>query len=185
MQIRDWLYVDDHCKAIDMVYSGGKGGEVYNVGGHNEKPNIFIVKTIIEQVGKRLNNPEINEGLIKHIEDRLGYDRRYSIAPSKIKADLGWDPEIPFEVHIVKTIDWCLENVEWIEHATSGAYQQYYAKMYKNRQQEPQTNPRGDEDIHYRRNRTACGVLLGMMCLLRQSVEVMKSQAVAEERLII
>lgn len=134
MQIRDWLYVDDHCKAIDMVATAGRDGEVYNVGGHNEKPNIFIVKTIIEQVGKRLNDSEINEGLIKHVEDRLGHDRRYGIDPSKIKADLGWYPETPFEVGIVKTIDWYLENTEWVEHATSGAYQQYYAEMYKNRQ---------------------------------------------------
>ncbi len=134
MQIRDWLYVDDHCKAIDMVINGGRDGEVYNIGGHNERPNIFIVKTIIEQVGKRLNDPEINEGLIKHVEDRLGHDRRYGIDPSKIKADLGWYPETNFEVGIVKTIDWYLANTEWMEHATSGAYQQYYAEMYKNRQ---------------------------------------------------
>lgn len=130
MQIRDWLYVEDHCKAIDMVANDGKIGEVYNVGGHNEKPNIFIVKTIIEQLHERLNDPEINEGLIKHVEDRLGHDRRYGIDPSKIKTDLGWYPETPFEVGIVKTIDWYLENPEWVEHVTSGAYQQYYSDMY-------------------------------------------------------
>ena len=130
MQIRDWLYVEDHCKAIDMVARDGRVGEVYNIGGHNERPNIFIVKTIIRQLSERLHDPEINEGLIKHVEDRLGHDRRYGIDPSKIKADLGWYPETPFEVGIVKTIDWYLENPEWVEHVTSGAYQQYYADMY-------------------------------------------------------
>ena len=133
MQIRDWLFVEDHCKAIDMVATGGKVGEVYNIGGHNERPNIFIVKTIIEQLFSRLHDPEINEGLIKHVEDRLGHDRRYGIDPSKIKADLGWYPETTFEVGIVKTIDWYLENEAWMERVTSGAYQTYYEEMYKNR----------------------------------------------------
>ena len=130
MQIRDWLYVEDHCKAIDMVCNGGVDGEVYNIGGHNERPNIFIVKTIIEQLHDRLHDEGINETLIKHVEDRLGHDRRYGIDPSKIKADLGWYPETPFEVGIVKTIDWYLANPQWVEHVTSGAYQQYYAEMY-------------------------------------------------------
>ena len=133
MQIRDWLYVEDHCKAIDMVATGGKVGEVYNIGGHNERPNIFIVKTIIAQLSERLNDPEINEGLIKHVEDRLGHDRRYGIDPSKIKADLGWYPETTFEVGIVKTIDWYLENQQWMERVTSGEYQKYYEEMYMNR----------------------------------------------------
>ena len=133
MQIRDWLYVEDHCKAIDMVATGGRIGEVYNVGGHNERPNVFIVKTIIRQLSERLHDPEINEGLIKHVEDRLGHDRRYGIDPSKIKADLGWYPETTFEVGIVKTIDWYLANTEWMERVTSGAYQTYYDEMYKDR----------------------------------------------------
>ena len=133
MQIRDWLFVEDHCKAIDMVATGGKVGEVYNIGGHNERPNIFIVKTIIAQLSERLHDPEINEGLIKHVEDRLGHDRRYGIDPSKIKADLGWYPETTFEVGIVKTIDWYLENQTWMERVTSGEYQKYYEEMYKNR----------------------------------------------------
>lgn len=133
MQIRDWLYVEDHCKAIDMVCNGGKIGEVYNVGGHNERPNIFIVKTIIEQLHDRLKDEGISEALIKHVEDRLGHDRRYGIDPTKIKNDLGWYPETPFEVGIVKTIDWYLENEEWMNRVTSGAYQSYYAEMYKNR----------------------------------------------------
>lgn len=133
MQIRDWLFVEDHCKAIDMVASGGKVGEVYNIGGHNERPNIFIVRTIIKQLSERLGDPEINEGLIKHVEDRLGHDRRYGIDPSKIKADLGWYPETTFEVGIVKTIDWYLENQTWMDRVTSGEYQKYYEEMYKNR----------------------------------------------------
>ena len=133
MQIRDWLFVEDHCKAIDMVAQGGKTGEVYNVGGHNERPNIFIVKTIIAQLSDRLHDPEINESLIKHVEDRLGHDRRYGIDPSKIKADLGWYPETSFEVGIMKTIDWYLDNQKWMEHVTSGEYQKYYAEMYANR----------------------------------------------------
>ena len=131
MQIRDWMYVEDHCKAIDMVASNGKAGEVYNVGGHNERPNIFIVKTIIQQLHNRLQDECINEDLIKHVEDRLGHDRRYGIDPSKIKADLGWYPETPFEVGIVKTIDWYLANEEWMDRVTSGTYQQYYRDMYK------------------------------------------------------
>ncbi|MDO5702852.1 MAG: dTDP-glucose 4,6-dehydratase [Lachnospiraceae bacterium] len=133
MQIRDWLFVEDHCKAIDMVASHGRDGEVYNVGGHNERPNIFIVKTIISQLAERLRDPDINEGLIRHVEDRLGHDRRYGIDPSKIKEDLGWYPETTFEVGIIKTIDWYLNNTEWMDRVTSGAYQQYYAEMYKNR----------------------------------------------------
>lgn len=114
LQIRDWLFVEDHCKAIDMVATGGKVGEVYNIGGHNEHSNIFIVKTIIKQLSERLHDPEINEGLIKYVEDRPGHDRRYGIDPSKIKADLGWYPETSFEIGIVKTIDWYLENEEWM-----------------------------------------------------------------------
>lgn len=133
MQIRDWLYVEDHCKAIDMVATRGKIGEIYNIGGHNERPNIFIVKTIIQQLRDRLGDPEINEGLIKHVDDRLGHDRRYGIDPSKIKADLGWYPETSFEVGIVKTIDWYLANQKWMESVTSGAYQQYYTEMYNNK----------------------------------------------------
>ena len=132
MQIRDWLYVEDHCKAIDMVASNGKVGEVYNIGGHNERTNLFIVKTIIQQLHNKLQDDRIDESLIKHVEDRLGHDRRYGIDPSKIKADLGWYPETPFEVGIIKTIDWYLANEGWMDEVTSGTYQQYYTEMYKN-----------------------------------------------------
>ena len=133
MQVRDWLYVEDHCKAIDMVANDGKVGEVYNVGGHNERPNIFIVKTIIAQLHDRLQDEGISEELIKHVEDRLGHDRRYGIDPTKIKNDLGWYPETPFEKGIVLTIDWYLNHKEWMDHITSGNYQTYYEEMYKNK----------------------------------------------------
>ena len=133
LNVRDWLYVEDHCKAIDMVANGGKVGEVYNVGGHNERPNIFIVKTIIEQLHDRLKDDGISEDLIKHVADRLGHDRRYGIDPTKIKNDLGWYPETPFEKGIVLTIDWYLDHEEWMEHITSGNYQKYYEEMYKNK----------------------------------------------------
>lgn len=132
MQVRDWLYVEDHCKAIDMVIRDGKPGEVYNVGGHNERPNITIVKTIIEYIKENVDS-EVGEHLIKYVTDRKGHDRRYGIAPDKIKADLGWYPETTFEVGIKKTIRWYLDNQEWMKNVTTGEYQQYYDKMYQNR----------------------------------------------------
>ena len=130
MQIRDWLYVEDHCKAIDMVASDGQIGEVYNVGGHNERTNIFIVNTIIDTLHERLNDEGINDSLIMHVTDRLGHDRRYGIDPTKIKEHLGWYPETPFEKGIILTIDWYLTHEEWIDHITSGDYQKYYEQMY-------------------------------------------------------
>ncbi len=133
LQIRDWLFVEDHCKAIDLVASGGRPGEVYNIGGHNERTNIFIVKTIISHLSERLHDSEINESLIKHVEDRLGHDRRYGIDPSKIRSELGWYPETPFETGIVRTIEWYLANQEWMARVTSGEYKKYYEEMYKNR----------------------------------------------------
>ena len=133
MQLRDWLYVMDHCKAIDMVANGGKDGEVYNVGGHNERPNIFIVKTVIAQLHDRLKDEGISEELITHVADRLGHDRRYGIDPTSIKEDLGWYPETPFEKGIVLTIDWYLAHPDWMAHVTSGDYQKYYEQMYKNK----------------------------------------------------
>lgn len=131
MQIRDWLYVEDHCKAIDMVVRGGKLGEVYNVGGHNERPNIVIVKTILEYVKENVD-PAVGEHMMKHVADRKGHDRRYGIDPEKIKRDLGWYPETTFEVGIKKTIQWYLNHKEWMENVTSGAYQEYYQRMYSN-----------------------------------------------------
>ena len=133
LNVRDWLYVEDHCRAIDLIIHKGRVGEVYNVGGHNERPNIFIVKTIISQLHDRLKDDGISEDLIKHVADRLGHDRRYGIDPTKIKNDLGWYPETPFEKGIVLTIDWYLNHEEWMEHITSGNYQKYYEEMYKNK----------------------------------------------------
>ena len=129
LNIRDWLYVEDHCKAIDMVVRDGKVGEVYNVGGHNERTNIQIVKTVIKHIHDNVDET-VTEELIKYEEDRKGHDRRYGIAPDKIKEDLGWYPETTFEVGIVKTIEWYLENRQWMENVTSGEYQKYYDKMY-------------------------------------------------------
>ncbi len=133
LQIRDWLYVKDHCKAIDMVANNGRLGEVYNIGGHNERTNIFIVKTIIENLHEKLNDEGINDSLIKHVTDRLGHDRRYGIDPTKIKEELGWYPETPFEKGIVLTIDWYLNHEEWLSNITNGNYQDYYKKMYEGR----------------------------------------------------
>ncbi len=129
-QIRDWLYVTDHCRAIDMVISKGKLGEVYNIGGHNERTNIVIVKTIIKYLHDKVD-ASIDESLIKYVEDRKGHDRRYGIDPEKIATEIGWEPEILFEDGIVKAIDWYLSNREWLANVTSGEYQQYYKSMYK------------------------------------------------------
>ncbi|GIM30247.1 dTDP-glucose 4,6-dehydratase [Clostridium polyendosporum] len=118
LNIRDWLYVEDHCRAIDMVINNGRFGEVYNIGGHNERTNIQIVKTVIAYLNKHLDR-EITESLIKYVEDRKGHDRRYGIDPTKIKEELGWYPETTFEVGIKKTIQWYLDNQEWIKNAAS------------------------------------------------------------------
>lgn len=130
LNVRDWLFVEDHCKAIDMVVREGVLGEVYNVGGHNERTNLQIVKKVISYIGENVDK-EVTENLMKYVEDRKGHDRRYGIAPDKIKADLGWYPETTFEVGIEKTIKWYLDNKEWMNNVTSGDYQKYYSKMYK------------------------------------------------------
>lgn len=135
LNVRDWLYVEDHCKAIDMVIDGGVLGEIYNVGGHNERPNLAIVKTIIAETAKAVDDPAITEDLIKHVTDRKGHDRRYGIDPEKIKRDLGWEPETAFEDGIVKTIRWYLDHADWMEGVTSGAYRDYYRKMYDGREE--------------------------------------------------
>ena len=113
-----------------MVIRQGVLGEVYNVGGHNERTNIQIVKKVISYINENVDK-EVTENLIKYVEDRKGHDRRYGIAPDKIKADLGWYPETTFEVGIEKTIKWYLDNKEWMDNVTSGDYQKYYEKMYK------------------------------------------------------
>lgn len=130
LNVRDWLYVEDHCKAIDMVVNNGKCGEVYNIGGHNERTNIQIIKTIIQYVKENVDGT-VGEDLIKYVEDRKGHDKRYGIDPNKIKEELGWYPETTFEVGIKKTIKWYLDNTGWLENVTSGEYQGYYSKMYE------------------------------------------------------
>ena len=126
LNVRDWLYVEDHCKAIDLIVRKGRVGEVYNVGGHNEKRNIDIVKIILKELGKP-------ESLITYVADRKGHDMRYAIDPTKISRELGWLPETKFEDGIKKTIAWYLENREWWENIISGEYQNYYEKMYGDR----------------------------------------------------
>ncbi len=121
--VRDWLYVEDHCKAIDLILRKGSVGEVYNIGGHNEMKNIEIVKLICETLGKP-------ESLIEHVTDRKGHDQRYAIDPTKIHSELGWLPETMFRDGIKKTIQWYLDNREWWENIISGEYQNYYAEMY-------------------------------------------------------
>lgn len=129
LNIRDWLYVEDHAKAIDMVINGGKLGEVYNVGGHNERTNLQIVDTVIKYINENVDS-SVTENLKTFVEDRKGHDRRYGIDPSKIKEELGWYPETTFEVGIVKTIKWYLDNKVWMNSITSGEYLNYYNEMY-------------------------------------------------------
>ena len=126
INVRDWLYVEDHCRAIDLILENGRVGEVYNIGGHNEKANIEVVKIILKQLGKP-------ESLITYVTDRKGHDQRYAIDPTKIHNELGWLPETKFEDGIRKTIQWYLDNEAWWKNIVSGEYQQYYEKMYGNR----------------------------------------------------
>ena len=124
--VRDWLYVEDHCRAIDMILENGKVGEVYNIGGHNERSNLDVVKTILKQLGKP-------ESLITFVGDRKGHDLRYAIDPTKIHNELGWLPETKFDDGICQTIDWYLNNESWWKNIISGDYMEYYEKMYGNR----------------------------------------------------
>ena len=126
MQVRDWLHVKDHCAAIWTVLQKGRVGEVYNVGGNNEKANIEIVRLILQQLGKP-------ESLIEYVQDRPGHDRRYAIDNTKITTELGWQPEYTFEQGIQETIEWYLQNLEWVENVTSGEYQKYYNMMYEDK----------------------------------------------------
>ena len=124
--VRDWLYVADHCNAIDLIIRQGKVGEIYNIGGHNERRNLDVVKTILKELGKP-------ESLIHFVTDRPGHDRRYAIDPTKIHNELGWLPETKFEDGIKETVQWYLENKPWWEHIINGEYQNYYKKMYGDR----------------------------------------------------
>lgn len=135
LNVRDWLYVEDHAKAIDMVQEQGRLFETYNIGGHNEKRNIEIVNIIIETLQDMLPEGDprktmVSKDLITYVEDRKGHDRRYAIAPDKIKAEIGWEPETMFKDGIRKTIAWFFENEEWMKNVTSGDYQKYYENMY-------------------------------------------------------
>jgi dTDP-glucose 4,6-dehydratase len=121
--VRDWLYVEDHCEAIDLILHGGREGEIYNLGGHNERTNLEVVKTVIRELGK-------SESLITYVTDRLGHDLRYAIDPKKISAELGWTPRTGFDEGIKKTIRWYEDNRPWWESVMSGEYQEYYAKHY-------------------------------------------------------
>lgn len=153
--VRDWLYVEDHCKAIDAVIHRGKAGEVYNVGGHNERQNIQIVRTVLHTVRQlmtetpayrkvlkkqlpgldgQLSIDWINEDLITYVKDRLGHDMRYAIDPSKITSELGWTPQTDFETGIVQTVRWYLENQDWVNEIASGEYIRYYEQMYGGRE---------------------------------------------------
>ena len=126
LNVRDWLYVEDHCKAIDMILHNGRIGEVYNIGGHNERANIDVVKTVLSILGK-------DESLITYVKDRPGHDMRYAIDPTKIKNELGWYPETTFENGIKKTVEWYLQNEDWWQEIVSGEYMNYYEKMYNDR----------------------------------------------------
>ena len=124
--VRDWLHVSDHCEAIDLIIHKGKVGEIYNIGGHNERRNLQVVQTIL----KALDKPE---SLIKYVKDRPGHDRRYAIDPTKIETELGWKPKYNFDTGIAQTIQLYLDNEDWWKHIISGEYQNYFAEMYKDR----------------------------------------------------
>lgn len=132
--VRDWLYVEDHARAIDMIFHNGKVSETYNIGGFNEWKNIDIIKVIIKTVDRMLGNPEgYSDGLITYVTDRLGHDMRYAIDSRKLQKELGWEPSLQFEEGIEKTVRWYLDNQEWMDNVTSGDYQKYYESMYSKR----------------------------------------------------
>ncbi len=129
--VRDWLYVEDHARAIDLIYHKGKVADTYNIGGFNEWKNIDLIKVIIKTVDKLLGRPEgASEKLITYVTDRAGHDLRYAIDSSKLKNELGWEPSLQFEEGIEKTVKWYLDNQDWMDNVTSGDYQEYYKRMY-------------------------------------------------------
>ena len=132
--VRDWLYVEDHARAIDVIFHNGKIAETYNIGGFNEWRNIDLIKVIIRTVDRLLGNPEgYSDHLVTYVTDRLGHDARYAIDSTKLQKELGWEPSLQFEEGIEKTVLWYLENQDWMDNVTSGDYQKYYEEMYRNR----------------------------------------------------
>ncbi len=131
INVRDWLYVEDHAKAIDLIFHQGKVGGTYNIGGNNEWKNIDLIKKLIEILDRKLGRPEgTSLSLITYVTDRAGHDLRYAIDASKLRAELGWEPTIKFDEGFEATVDWYLKNEKWLENVTSGSYQDYYRKMY-------------------------------------------------------
>ena len=129
--MRDWLYVEDHARAIDLIFHKGKRGDTYNIGGFNEWKNIDLIKVLIRTVDRLLGRKEgESEKLITYVTDRAGHDLRYAIDSTKLKNELGWEPSLQFEEGIEKTVRWYLDNQEWLDEVTSGDYQHYYRKMY-------------------------------------------------------
>ena len=134
INVRDWLYVEDHAEAIDLIFHQAQPGSTYNIGGNNEWRNIDLIKKLIEIMDRKLGRPEgTSLSLITYVTDRAGHDLRYAIDPTKIKNELGWSPKVKFDEGFEKTVDWYLSHEEWLDHVTSGAYVEYYKKMYENR----------------------------------------------------
>ena len=132
--VRDWLYVEDHARAIDLIFHKGRVADTYNIGGFNERKNIDLIKVIIKTVDRLLGNPEgTSEHLITYVTDRAGHDLRYAIDSSKLQRELGWEPSLQFEEGIEKTVRWYLDNQAWMDNITSGEYEKYYDEMYRNR----------------------------------------------------
>jgi dTDP-glucose 4,6-dehydratase len=134
LNVRDWLWVVDHCRAIDTIYHQGRNGETYNIGGKNEWQNIALVRLLCKLMDEKLGRPAGSSAeLITYVTDRPGHDARYAIDPAKLEQELGWSPSVTFEQGLSLTIDWYLQNQEWTDHVRSGAYQAYYDQMYGDR----------------------------------------------------
>jgi dTDP-glucose 4,6-dehydratase len=132
--VRDWLWVEDHARAIDTIFHKGINGETYNVGGFNEWKNIDLIRVLCRIMDRKLGRTEgTSEGLITYVKDRAGHDLRYAIDATRIERELGWRPSLQFEEGLEKTVDWYLENAEWVQHITSGSYQDYYLDQYSKR----------------------------------------------------